>query len=74
MSGNAEGMAQLRAALGAEPPEGLAGLDEHTLIALAANVREAQEQQARQLREAGDKALRLVPAILRRLVRKAMFG
>ena len=74
MSGNAEGMAQLRAALGAEPPDGLAALDEETLIALAADVREAQEHQARQLREAGDKALRLVPAILRRPVRKAMFG
>lgn len=67
-------MAQLRAALRAEPPAGLAALDDAALITLAAAVREAQEHQARELRDAGDRALRLVPALLRKPVRKAMFG
>lgn len=74
MSGNAQGIAQLRAALRDEPPAGLEVLDEATLISLAAAVREAQDHQARELNEAGDRALRLVPALLRRPVRKAMFG
>jgi hypothetical protein len=72
--GNAEGMAQLRAALRAEPPSGLGVLDDATLMSLAASVREAQDQQARELNEAGDRALRLIPALLRKPVRKAMFG
>jgi hypothetical protein len=71
---NAEGMAQLRAALRAEPPAGLAALDEEALITLAAAVREAEERQVAELRDSGDRALRLVPALLRRPVRKAMFG
>lgn len=74
MSERTEGMAQLRAALRAEPPKALASLDDETLVTLAAAVREAEERQAHELHDAGERALRLVPALLRKPVRKAMFG
>jgi hypothetical protein len=74
MAGNVEGIAQLRAALRAEPPAGLEALDDATLITIAAAVREAEERQARELRDSGDRALRYVPPLLRRAVRKAIFG
>lgn len=67
-------MAQLRASLRAEPPAGLSGLDEQTLVMLAAAIREAEEHQRSELVAAGDRALRRVPALLRGPVRKALFG
>jgi hypothetical protein len=74
VSANAEGMAQLRAALGKEPPPGLATLDEATLVSLAAAIQEAEERQKLALREASDRALRHIPRPLRGPVRKALFG
>lgn len=74
MSGNTDGLAQLRAALREDPPEGLETVDDEVLITLAAAIREAEEHQRSELREAGDRALRHVPALLRGPVRKAMFG
>jgi hypothetical protein len=67
-------MAQLRAALGADPPAGLEVLGDAELVSLAAAIREASDHQARALREAGDQALRHVPRLLRGPVRKALFG
>lgn len=67
-------MAQLRAALRAEPPAGLATLDEEVLVTLAAAIREAEDHQRNELLAAGDRALRYVPALLRGPVRKALFG
>ena len=74
MAGNVDGMAQLRAALRGDVPDGLGAVDDATLIALAAAVREAEERQVHALREAGDQALRYVPWVLRGAVRKAIFG
>lgn len=74
MAGNEDGMAQLRAALRGEVPDGFEDVADATLVALAAAVREAEERQVRALRDAGDEALRHVPALLRRPVRKAIFG
>ena len=67
-------MAQLRAALRADPPAGLAALDDEVLATLAAAIREAEEHQRSELVAAGDRALRHVPALLRGPVRKALFG
>jgi hypothetical protein len=67
-------MAQLRAALGEHPPQGLSALEDPTLITLAAAIREAEERQERALREASDQALRHIPRPLRGPVRKALFG
>jgi hypothetical protein len=69
-----EAMAQLRAALRAEPPAGLSVLDEQALVTLAAAIREAEEHQRSELVAAGDRALRHVPTLLRGAVRKALFG
>lgn len=69
-----EAMAQLRAALRADPPAGLAVLDETQLHDLAAAIREAENRQLEELRGASDRALRYVPPLLRGVVRKALFG
>jgi len=74
VSGNAEALAQLRAALRTEPPPAFGELDEHTLVTLAAAIREAEEHQRQELIDSGDRALRLVPRLLRGPVRKAIFG
>ena len=71
---NAEAMAQLRAALRADPPAGLEVLGDEDLQHLAAAIREAETRQLDELQGAGDRALRYVPPLLRRAVRKALFG
>lgn len=74
MPGNADGMAQLQAALQDDLPDGLEDADDATLVTLAAAVREAEERQLQALLDASDQALRYVPALLRGAVRKAIFG
>jgi hypothetical protein len=60
---------QLRAPV----PVGLRNLDDADLLAFAEAVRRARHQQAAELEAAGDKALGLVPRMLRGPVRR-MFG
>jgi hypothetical protein len=74
VSGNVDGLAQLRAALRSEPPAGLSEVDDDVLITLAAAIREAEEHQRAELLASGDRALRVVPRLLRGPVRKAIFG
>jgi hypothetical protein len=57
--------------LGAPPPSGLASsLSEAELDRLARTVRAARRAQSEALAEAGESALRLVPALLRGPVKK----
>lgn len=67
----------LRAELGAaakQLPPALSGVHAPAVAALAAAVKEAKTRQKRLLEESAEHSLRLVPALLRPVVRKALFG
>lgn len=58
--------------LGAAPPAGVAALDPAHQQDLADALRSARRRQAQALAEAGNDALRFVPAVLRPAIRKAV--
>ena len=64
------GFAALRRALNGSAPEGLKALDPHDLEHLAAAVQESRRRQNRALAQAGDRALRHVPRLLRGPIRR----
>ncbi|MFD9894431.1 hypothetical protein [Amycolatopsis sp. NPDC058986] len=58
--------------LGGYLPEGIEALEEHEKLDLADALRDARRRQAKHLAQAGEEALRYVPALLRGAVRKAV--
>jgi hypothetical protein len=67
-----EALQALHDELGVAPPEGLRALDGAQLQALADAVREAREQQSAALGAATERALGLVPWLLRGSVRRLL--
>jgi hypothetical protein len=67
-----DGWRALATELRAPPPQALEGLSDAQLHDLATAVREARRRQADELTEAGEKALRHVPRLLRAPVRRVM--
>ena len=72
MSTNRHALDALKRELGAPGPEAFAQLDAGALDALATQLRQARERQARQLDEALTRALEHVPALMRLPVRKIL--
>ena len=66
------GLEAVERQLRAPAPEGLRGLDDADLRALAQAVRQARHRQAAELEAAGDKALALVPRMLRGPIRRML--
>ena len=64
------GYPALRRALGGSAPDGLRELDDDDLTDLATAVTDARRRQSRALAEAGERALRHVPRLLRGPIRK----
>jgi hypothetical protein len=65
------GAGDLEAQLGAAPPPGLVkALSDDDLAHLAQTVRETRREESRALAEAGESALRFIPALLRGPVKK----
>jgi hypothetical protein len=64
----------LEAELGGQPPDGLSGLDGSERRAFAGILRNAKERQSRELDEALEESLGVVPRLLRGTVRKVLFG
>jgi hypothetical protein len=58
--------------LRAQPPPAVLELDDELLRDLAATVRQARHRQAAELARAGDKALGLIPRVLRGPVRRML--
>ena len=56
--------------LGGPPPPGVAALDDSQLEILAEAIRRVRHRQAAELEAAGDKALALIPRVLRGPVRR----
>lgn len=67
------GAGALRRELGGDPPPGIAALSDAQLGELAGAIHAAQRRQAAELQAAGDKALGLIPRVLRIPI-KRMFG
>jgi hypothetical protein len=67
-----EGARLLEEQLRAQPPSAILELDDEHLRDLAAAVREARHRQAAELARAGDKALGLIPRMLRGPVRRML--
>jgi len=66
--------ARLRAAVGGEPPAGIAALDEASRAALADLIEQARARQARTLAESFEATLRHVPFPARAIVKKVLLG
>jgi len=64
----------LKLELGGVVPGGLEGLTEEELSGFATLLRVAKQRQSEELEEAVDEALEIVPRLLRRPVRKILFG
>jgi hypothetical protein len=64
----------LKPELGGTVPGGLEGLTEEELTGFAAMLRAAKRRQSEELEAAVDEALEIVPRLLRRPVRKILFG
>jgi hypothetical protein len=64
---------ELAAALGDEPPAGLAQLDDHSLRHLAELITRARANQHRRLDDAIDGGLSHIPRLLRRPIRDMLF-
>jgi hypothetical protein len=58
--------------LGQAPPPALSALSAEQLRALAATIEDARHRQAAALEEAGDRALKRIPRLLRGPVRKVV--
>lgn len=69
-----ERLRELRAELGGQVPDGLDALDGATLGLLLTQVRDAKAAQAQALDASIAKGLAAVPALLRRPVKKVLFG
>lgn len=65
-------LAELRAELGTPPPPGLAALSAGDIAALTVALRVEKDRSADALDGAADRALRLVPALLRGPVKRVM--
>lgn len=68
-SGDLDGLAEV---LGAEPPAGLAVLDQTAIDDLAGLIGHARQEQEAALLKAVDDALRIVPRPLRGIVKKVI--
>lgn len=68
-----ESLAALRAELGTPPPPGLSALSTAELEVLTVGLRDAKERSAGALEGAAERALHLVPALLRGPVRRVLF-
>ena len=66
------GLRALEVQLGAPAPPTLEGLPDAALQDLAVSVRQARHRQAAELASAGDKALALVPRMLRAPIRRML--
>ncbi len=64
----------LEAELGGQPPDGLSALDATERGALVGVLRDAKERQSRELEEAVEQSLGVVPRLLRGTIRKVLFG
>jgi hypothetical protein len=64
----------LEAELGGQPPDGLGALDETERRAFASVLRDAKKRQSRELEEAVEQSLGVVPRLLRGTIRKILFG
>jgi hypothetical protein len=71
-AGARSSLAALEAQLRTPPPAGLRALDDASLADLTAAVRQARHRQAQALAEAGDRALVLVPRLLRGPLRRML--
>lgn len=69
-----ERLRELRTELGGRLPGGLDALDAATLGLLLTQIRDAKASQARALDASITKGLAAVPALLRRPVKKVLFG
>lgn len=68
------GARTLESELGGRVPEGLDGLGDEQLIALARLLKDAKRRQSDALQIAVEEALNVVPRLLRGPVRKVLFG
>lgn len=67
-----DGARLLQAQLRARPPSAVLELDDEHLRDLAEAVRQARHRQAAELAQAGDKALSVIPRVLRGPVRRVL--
>ena len=63
-------LAALEAQLGSRPPAGLARLEPGELADLTGAIRDARRRQAAEIEGVGDRALSLVPRVLRGPIRR----
>ena len=73
---SAKGLEQVRRELGAAAPKlpDLSQVPEPALLAFAETLRASKAQQRALLEQSAEHSLRLVPALLRPMVRKVLFG
>jgi hypothetical protein len=72
MNKNAERI--LKSELGGKVPHGMDGLAEADMSAFAAVLHDAKDRQSRDLEDAVDQALEIVPRLLRGTIRRILFG
>jgi hypothetical protein len=72
MNENAERI--LKSELGGKAPHGLDGLTEADMSSFAGILHDAKRRQSRELEEAVDQALEIVPRLLRGTIRRILFG
>jgi hypothetical protein len=72
MNENAERI--LKSELGGAAPHGLDNLTEADMAGFAAILHDAKRRQSRELQDAVDEALEIVPRLLRGTIRRILFG
>jgi hypothetical protein len=64
----------LKSELGGEVPHGMDGLTETELAGFAGILHDAKDRQSKELEDAVDQALGIVPRLLRGTIRRILFG
>jgi hypothetical protein len=72
MNENAERI--LKSELGGTVPHGMGSLTEADMAGFAAVLHDAKDRQSRELQDAVDQALEIVPRLLRGTIRRILFG
>jgi hypothetical protein len=72
MNENAERI--LKSELGGNVPHGMDGLTEADMAGFAAILHDAKRRQSKELEDAVDQALEIVPRLLRGTIRRILFG